>query len=82
MVGDHWFDRFDHDLVDKVAGMIALVGVPVMVFLVTILLFVTANWVSDAREREDLRRQRTQDAVEKVIHEIDAVCQAVEGCQP
>lgn len=55
---------------DVLRDLIVFVGVPAMLILVAILMAVVGSWVSEAKEREEARNERTQQAVEAIVEEI------------
>lgn len=61
---------FSGETLDKIAAWITFVGVPAMVIGVAIMMVVLTSWISDAKEREEHRVERLNDAVEQVIQEV------------
>lgn len=61
---------FSEETLDRLQAWIVFAGVPLMLALVIVLMFVVGSWINEAKQREELRSQRMEDAVEAIVEEI------------
>lgn len=88
---------FSEETLDRLRDVIVFAGVPLMLLLVVILMFVVGAWISEAKQREEMRGERLQEAVEEIVDEvrqpgmgdsreafdhIRQLCELEPGCKP
>lgn len=61
---------FSERIRDRLQAFIVFGLVPLMVAMVTVLMFQVAAWTGAAKQREEARADRLNDAVEAVIDEV------------
>lgn len=61
---------FNEDTLDKIQAWIVFVGVPLMLIGVSVLLMMVGEWFSEAKRRDEIRAERTREAVEQIVDEI------------
>lgn len=64
------FPQFTEGTRDRLQAFVVYGLVPLMVVMVAVLMLQVAAWTGKAKQREEVRAERTRQAVEEIVDEI------------